>query len=117
MTIAEVLDAGITAGVYYTTTTSTTETVTVECPDGSGYVCGMAFSPSTLYITGKIIVNSTGEVQGEVCNQPSNPEYAVEIPETTGGSDPLPIFTAWACSCTGTSTLPACKFDCYSTSQ
>ena len=117
LTIAEVIDAGITGGVYWTETTSTTETVTVECPDGDNYVCGMAFSASMLYITGKVIVNSTGEVQGEVCNLPSNPEYAVEIPETTGGSAPLPIFRAWACSCTGKSSLPACTFNCNSSSQ
>ena len=117
VTIGEVLDAGITTGVYYTETTSTTETVTVTCPNGNNYVCGMAFSPSTLYITGHVLVNSTGEVQGEVCNPPANPEYAVEIPETTGGSAPLPIFRAWACSCTGTSSLPACSFNCDSSSQ
>ena len=117
VTIAEVLDAGITTGVYYTVTTSTTETVTVQCPDGNGYVCGMAFSASMLQVDGHIVVNATGAVQGEVCNQPSNPHYTVLIPETTGGSAPLPIFHAFACSCSGKSTLPACSFNCDSSSQ
>ena len=80
-------------------------------------MCGMAFTASMLQVNGHIVVNSTGEVQGEVCNQPSNPNYEVLIPETTGGSAPLPIFHAFACSCSGKSSLPACAFNCDSSSQ
>ncbi|KAK0516362.1 hypothetical protein JMJ35_000965 [Cladonia borealis] len=117
ITIQEIFDVGISPGVYYTTTATVGETLTVNCPTGGAhFVCGMGFSPSMIYITGHITVNSTGEVTGEVCNPPTNTEYAVEVPQTSGGKTPLPVVSSWPCSCAGQSTLPACPQNCGSPS-